>query len=100
MFYFFVDLLVHNSITIAVEVKSFIGGSTVNAFKEALGQYLLYRAAFAELGLEQPLYLAIPHATYESFFQLPVIQRLVRVHEIACVTYNVEREELVEWIHR
>jgi hypothetical protein len=96
-FYFFVDLVVRNDETIAVEVKSFISGSNINDFKEALGQYLLYRAAFEDLAIRQQLFLAIPHAIYVSFFQIPVIRRLVVENRVHCITFDVMQEELVEW---
>jgi Holliday junction resolvase-like predicted endonuclease len=46
---------------IAVEVKSFVSGSTISEFHTALGQFLNYRIALE--GSEEPnrmLYLAVP----------------------------------------
>ena len=45
---------------IAVEIKSFIGGSAVSAFHTALGQYLNYRLLMQEQYNSYKLYLAIP----------------------------------------
>ncbi|MDZ8081501.1 MAG: element excision factor XisH family protein [Nostoc sp. DcaGUA01] len=45
---------------IAVEVKSFIGTSTISEFHTAVGQFINYRYALEETDDERVLYLAVP----------------------------------------
>jgi hypothetical protein len=52
--------------TIAVEIKSFIGSSTLTEFYRALGQFNLYGRALKNQFPERILYLALPLATYEE----------------------------------
>ncbi|HMX29919.1 MAG TPA: element excision factor XisH family protein [Blastocatellia bacterium] len=53
---------------IAVEVKTFLGRSTVKSLEDALGQYRLYLSVLAELQPDRVLYLAIPLHVYEAVF--------------------------------
>jgi hypothetical protein len=59
---------------IAVEVKSFISGSTISEFHKALGQFINYRVALSQKHPEREMYLAVPSTTYEIFFKLELIQ--------------------------
>lgn len=45
---------------IAVEVKSFLSGSTLSEFHSALGQYINYRRALRRKDPDRILYLAVP----------------------------------------
>ena len=45
---------------IAVEIKSFVGGSAISQFHTALGQFINYRTALSQEEPERELYLAIP----------------------------------------
>ncbi|NJN57129.1 MAG: fatty-acid oxidation protein subunit alpha [Leptolyngbyaceae cyanobacterium SL_5_9] len=82
---------------IAVEVKSFLGASTLSEFHTAIGQCLNYRYALEELDPERKLYLAVPSAIYADFFSVPFIQSVIRKSQINLVVYDVAREELIKW---
>jgi hypothetical protein len=82
---------------IAVEVKSFLGQSAVNEFHAAVGQFINYRYALADLEPERSLYLAISLNIYNDFFTRPFIQSVVERSEIKLLVYNVEKEEVVQW---
>jgi hypothetical protein len=49
-----------NGEKIAVEVKSFLGQSTISDFHLALGQFINYRLLLREIEPDRGLYLAIP----------------------------------------
>ena len=51
---------------IAVEIKSFIGTSTITEFYRATGQFQLYRRAMKRQYPDYVLYLALPVAAYEE----------------------------------
>jgi hypothetical protein len=46
---------------IAVEIKSFIGSSTLSEFHLALGQFLNYRYALEDIEPDRVLYLVFVH---------------------------------------
>jgi hypothetical protein len=83
---------------IAVEIKSFIGGSDINEFHTALGQYLNYCQALEEKEPERVVYLAVPSETYLDFFQLPFVQRAIQRYQVKLITYDPKEEEIRQWI--
>jgi hypothetical protein len=82
---------------IAVEIKSFLGGSAVSEFHTALGQYLNYRLLMQEQYTEYKLYLAVPSSAYDSFFQLPFVQTTIQMHQLKLAIYVPEKQEIVKW---
>ncbi len=82
---------------IIVEIKSFVGQSTMQDFKIALGQYQTYLPFLKELGLDHKLYLAVSDVVYEQIFQRPSIQLLVKWHSLPIIVVNTATEEIVEW---
>ena len=62
---------------IAVEVKSFIGVSTLHDFYEALGQFNFYQYALEKKMPERSLFLAAPDDTFEEFFKEEFISELL-----------------------
>lgn len=83
---------------IAVEVKSFVGRSTIRDFEVALGQYSFYRALMAELEPDRELFLAVPSEVFFEFIQEEIGELLLK-HNLAKVFgYDEEKEEIVGWI--
>ena len=60
---------------IAVEVKSFVGLSTISEFHVAVGQFLNYRIALEKLEPERVLYLAVPTEIYHIFLPMYLFKR-------------------------
>jgi len=83
---------------IAVEIKSFLGGSAVSEFHTALGQYLNYRLLMQDQYPEYKLYLAIPLSVYDSFFQLLFVQNTIRQHQLKLAIYLPEEEAIAKWL--
>lgn len=83
---------------IAVEIKSFLGTSTISEFHTAIGQYINYRYALEKLESERVLYLAVPLNTYKIFFQRSFIQSVIHKSQINLLIYDVEKEEITEWL--
>ena len=54
---------------IAVEIKSFLGGSDLDHFEDALGQFLVYLVALEDKEPDRVLYLALPQAFYGLIFE-------------------------------
>ena len=82
---------------IAVEVKSFIGTSTISEFHTAVGQFINYRYALEEIGSERVLYLAVPLNTYNDFLNKPFIKTIIQRSQINLIVYDVEMEEIIRW---
>jgi len=83
---------------IAVEVKSFLGSSTIAEFYTALGQFLSYRLALEVQHVGRVLYLAVPIDAYDDFFRLEFGQLAQKRYELRLIVYDVEREEIRQWI--
>ena len=82
---------------IAVEIKSFLGASTISEFHLALGQFINYRYALEAVDPERRLYLAVPLPIYDEFFTLSFIQLVVQRSQLSLLIYDVETEEIVQW---
>ncbi|NJL84079.1 MAG: fatty-acid oxidation protein subunit alpha [Chloroflexaceae bacterium] len=101
-----IDLAAENAIAaerdsqkIAVEIKSFIRDSDISEFHTALGQYLNYCQALEEQEPERMTYLAVPVETYQDFFQLSFIQRILHRYQVKLIIYDSKREEINQWIN-
>lgn len=82
---------------IAVEIKSFIGGSNVSEFHTALGQFLNYKFALEEFDPQRKLYLAVPESIYRSFFQRRFPRSVIERTQINLLVYDEKQESIVEW---
>lgn len=82
---------------IAVEIKSFLGSSTLSEFHLALGQFMNYRYALADIDPDRVLYLAVPLEVYEAFFTLLFIQSVVQRSHLHLLVYDVDTEEITQW---
>lgn len=84
---------------IAVEVKSFAGGSTISEFHTALGQFLNYRTAL-EISdePERVLYLAVPNDTYQLFLSVEPAKTVIKRYAVQLIVYDPDQEVLERWI--
>jgi XisH protein len=82
---------------IAVEVKSFLGASTLSEFHTALGQCLNYRYALEDTEPDRKLYLAVPIRIFEDFFVVPFIQSVIQRSQTRLIVYDPVKEEIVRW---
>ena len=84
---------------IAVEVKSFAGGSTISEFHTALGQFLNYRVAIeVSSEPERMLYLAVATDTYQMFLRFEPAKTVIGRYEIRLIIYKPIREAIDQWI--
>jgi hypothetical protein len=63
-------------------------------FKEALGQYLLYRVYLEEKGFKRSVFLAIDDETYFQFFQWKAVQLVVHRFQIALLMSTSKKRRL------
>jgi XisH protein len=88
-----------NNQKIAVEVKSFLGASSISEFHTALGQFINYQLALEDKEPDRTLYLAAPFNIYEEFFTLPFIQKVTQRMHLKLLIYDEQQEEIQQWIN-
>jgi XisH protein len=88
-----------NGDKIAVEIKTFLGASTISEFHTAIGQFINYRIALEEDEADRLLYLAVPLDIYRRFFQYTFIQTVIHRNQIPLLVYDIENQEVAEWIN-
>lgn len=82
---------------IAVEVKSFLGASTISEFHTAIGQFINYRSALKATEAERVLYLGVPLEIYNTFFQLQFTQIVIQENQVSFLVFDPENEVIVLW---
>jgi|LakMenEpi03Aug12_release.lakeMendotaPanAssembly.Ray.scaffolds.fasta_scaffold557449_2 hypothetical protein len=82
---------------IAIEIKSFVKRSAVQDVRDALGQYVMYRAYLTKIEPNRKLYLATSTRAYRAIFGLQAVQFLVQQFAIATIVVDLERKEVVAW---
>jgi hypothetical protein len=83
---------------IAIEIKSFLGSSTISEFYTALGQFMSYRLV---LEIQHPgriLYLAVPLDVFDEFFRLEFGQIAIQRYELKLIVCDVESEVISQWL--
>lgn len=83
---------------IAVEIKTFLSDSPITDYHAALGQFLNYRLALELSDPDRILYLAVPVAVHEAFFQREFLQISVERYQIHRIIYDPVKEVIVQWI--
>lgn len=82
---------------IAVEVKSFVGLSTISEFHTAVGQFFNYRKILEKLEPERVLYLAIPTDIYHVFFLDPFVQEITDSLQMKLLIFVIDKQEVALW---
>ena len=82
---------------VAIEVKSFSGGSIINAFHQALGQFLNYQAAIAEQGLDMELFLAVSKEGWERLNEYKFIQRRTLQYGLRFIVVDLTTKNITKW---
>ncbi len=82
---------------IAVEIKSFIGLSSVKDFQEALGQFLLYKPALSKKAPARTLFLALPEEFFDSFFDDPYFLEVAELYEMKMIIVDIIKKEIITW---
>ena len=104
-FDFFIDLGAETVIgatkdgrKIAVEIKSFLGTSSLSDFHLAVGQFVNYRLVLKRKEPERMLYIAISQEIYESFFMTVFGQIAREEHQLKLLIFDTEGEVIRQWL--
>jgi len=82
----------------AIEIKTFLGTSTLFEFHLAVGQFVNYRFLLNKVEPERELYLAVPVETYETFFRRETVQEMTQAYRLKIAVYNPNLEAIEQWI--
>lgn len=85
---------------IAVEVKSLTQPSIVYSFYEAFGQYMLYRDALQDEGIDRQMFLAISDIAFLRIEKLPFLYKRLEQYQISLIIVNIEDEIIEKWIRQ
>ncbi len=80
-----------------IEVKCFAAPRTTPELHRALGQAITYGVILDREGFPDPLYLAVPQATFQDYFNEAILE-VVRRHDIHLLVVDLEQERIVQWI--
>ena len=85
---------------IAVEIKSFVGKSSVQDLKEATGQFVLYAQALmrSPANADRILLLAVRLPIYVSLFENGIGKILLESDTLRLVVFDANTEEIKRWI--
>ena len=82
---------------IAVEIKSFLGASTLDEFEDALGQFLIYKVALEKKEPDRKLYLAIPAPIYADFFDDSFFKEILSRYAVYLLVFD-RKTQTLQWI--
>lgn len=88
-----------NGQKIAVEIKTFLGASSLRELHVAVGQLLNYRLVLAESDAEHSLYLAIPAYIYSTLFETPFGKLVLEKHQIKVIVFDEQQETIAQWLN-
>lgn len=83
---------------IAVEIKSFLAASDLDAFEDALGQFLIYWRALRQKEPNRILYLAVPLNFYERFFDDVFFVETAQDFNVKMIVFNENQKNIERWI--
>ena len=83
---------------IAVEIKSFLAASDLDAFEDALGQFLIYWRALRQKEPNRILYLAVPLNFYERFFDAVFVVETAQDFNVKMIVFNENQKNIERWI--
>ena len=82
---------------IVVEIKGFGEQSLTHDFYESLGQALVYEMALSELGVDWPLFLAIPLVEFNRLEKVPLFIRIFDKFTINLIIIDTENQKIDAW---
>lgn len=82
---------------IAVEIKSFVAFSILQAFHEAIGQYRNYESVLRKEDAGRMLYLAVSSQIYEVFTQTPFFSERLEEEQVKLIVFSTETNVITAW---
>ena len=85
-------------VQIAIEVKSFLGGSAVGQLEQAVGQYVVYDMLLSEVDPGRTLYLAISTVAFDDIFAEPLGELVRQRVPLRVIIVDCQNQEIVKWM--
>lgn len=82
---------------IAVEIKSFVGTSTLTELHNALGQYQVYLAVLEKIDPQRRLFLALSQTAFDELSAMDTFALVVERFGIALLVVRIAEEEIAQW---
>lgn len=86
-----------NGRQIAVEIKSFVGVSTMTDFHTAVGQFVNYRLILKATHPEHVLYLALPEDIYVTLLSTLFGRLAQEEHRLKLIVFDEIKEVITRW---
>ena len=83
---------------IAVEIKTFLGASSLRELHIAVGQVLNYEIVLQESDPQRELYLAVPEYAYNSVFSTRFGELILEKHRIKLIIFDEQQEKIIKWL--
>jgi hypothetical protein len=83
---------------IAVEVKSFLGQSSIADLQDALGQFLMYEFKLQKMQPERELWLALPEQAFRKLFTEEEVEEFRIKYHLKLIVFDPATEEILQWI--
>ncbi len=87
-----------DKLKIAVEIKSFVGKSTLDDLEKALGQFVLYHDILKENEPERILFLAVRESVFDNASDAPYWNLLLQNQRLRLIVFDPATEEITQWI--
>jgi hypothetical protein len=84
--------------SIAVEIKSFLRESEIVDLEDALGQFVLYRAALKRHDPTRRLLVAVPLDAFESIWSEEVGRAVLEDEKIPLLVFDPTKEAIARWV--
>ncbi len=82
---------------IAVEIKTLQNPSIVYSFYEAFGQYMFYRDALTDQGIDREMYLGVSELAFKRLTKLSFISKRIQQYHIKILVVDLEAKKIVQW---
>ena len=82
---------------IAVEIKSFLGKSTLTELHNALGQYQMYFAVLEKIDPARKLFIALSKTAYDDLSLMDTFELVVQRFQVSLIVVRIADEEIDTW---
>src|SRR5262249_41742978 len=83
---------------IAIEIKSFVGKSSVTDLQRAIGQYAMYEFLLQREEPDRAIFLAVSEDVYDEVLDVRGARELVTGLHIRILVFDLESERITRWI--
>ena len=83
---------------IAVEIKSLFSHSPLSEFHTILGQYLNYKDAMNDIGMQRILFVAFSDVGYSRLSKINFVLKQIKSFDLKIIVIDTKQEKIMQWI--